>query len=963
MSASASPAAAQPLNFLRSAVNPLTIILAIGFVLRLLLLPSTGFHNDVAAFESWTLSLHTNPPWEFYAKTSFADYPPGYFVVLWVLGGIYGVLTNLHVISTTDPAYFGLRLLVKLPAVVMDLVDAALIYAIVRRFARETIAVTAAACFALNPATMYVSAYWGQVDSVSWGFVLLSLWLALRSSDDPAKSVVRLTWAWIAIAFSILIKPQGALVAIVLVAFAFVPTDAAVRRRRLQGTAIGIGASLVMAFAIAALFHGSFNPVTDFAWLLQRYSYGSAVYPYNTVNAFNLYAIKQSFWQPDTAAIPIFGIELGSTWMWGIVLVLAATALIVARYLQERTDRAFLDAAMLVAFAFFILATRMHERYIYGAFLLVFPLFGFGRRNVWSAIVLSVTMLLNLVYSFAYQTTMETHPPGVDPTNLWGVGSHLIAVVNVGLFFVLGYIYLGGAIAIPGFEPGAESKAQGGASSSIARGVTAATGITTRWWFDPREGLTAMTSRDWLYASAFTIASIVMCLFWLMWPAEKIFDEIYYARAGEEYLKHLEIFEFTHPPLTKLVVTLSMLLWGGLNGWGDMAWGWRFLDVIVGAAMVFVLYLFAKRLLGSTLFAAIAAAMLTFDGFHFVQSRIATPEITVAFFSLAVLYAFYRVWTASGARLATPVDLSKRALIVYAAFLIVGGVLGALVATAAVYTGPHTRGYEFAHAAWVAAFLYVETIFYLAARWFNVRGSRTPKVASYGDGTRVLANGSFMLVDGSTFKAAPKGTTAVLDSVATQRFMPDGRLVYDTPDGSATYSPDGSIATDAGTAGGREMWTWIGILGVLSGCLAASKWNGLFDFFVVWVCVLGVVAQRAWKKPATFGNPFGMPFDVVMGTMMVVAATIYTLCYIPFFTLGHNFLDMVALQTEMYNYHAHLRGDASLCIAVVAVADSRAPDLPISITISARRQMRATRPPVASPKFWRYPILSSGGSG
>jgi dolichyl-phosphate-mannose--protein O-mannosyl transferase len=31
------------------------------------------------------------------------------------------------------------------------------------------------------------------------------------------------------------------------------------------------------------------------------------------------------------------------------------------------------------------------------------------------------------------------------------------------------------------------------------------------------------------------------------------------------------------------------------------------------------------------------------------------------------------------------------------------------------------------------------------------------------------------------------------------------------------------------------------------------------------------------------------------------------LCYIPFFSLGHNFLDMVTLQHEMYAYHADLK--------------------------------------------------------
>ena len=66
-------------------------ILGAGLILRLLFIGSDGFHNDVAAFESWTLTLRDNPPWQFYAKTGFADYPPGYFVVLWVLAKIYAL--------------------------------------------------------------------------------------------------------------------------------------------------------------------------------------------------------------------------------------------------------------------------------------------------------------------------------------------------------------------------------------------------------------------------------------------------------------------------------------------------------------------------------------------------------------------------------------------------------------------------------------------------------------------------------------------------------------------------------------------------------------------------------------------------------------------------------------------------------------------------------------------------------
>ena len=472
---------------------------------------------------------------------------------------------------------------------------------------------------------------------------------------------------------------------------------------------------------MAALFHPSANPVELIGWLFDRYRIGSNVYAYNTVNAFNLYAIKQTFWQSDLPALPLFGIGLGATWMWGVVLVLAASALIVARYLQERTERAFLEAAMLVAFAFFTLATRMHERYIFGAFLLAFPLIAFGRRQIWTAIVLSFTTLLNLVYSFAYQTTMETHPPGVDPTNIWGAGSHAIAAVNVALFFLLGYIYLGGSVSV----------------LEVAEADAASIGARARAWFDPREGIVAMARRDWLYAGLFTVASLVLCLILVRWPAEKIFDEIYYARAGEEYLRHMEIFEFTHPPLTKLVITLSMMLFGGLNGLGDTALGWRFLNVVIGALMVGVLYLFAKRLTGSTLFAAIATGMLLFDGFHYVQARIATPEITVAFFSLTTLYAFYRVWTASAARRALVPALSASTVRIFVAFLLVGACAGVGIATILINVGPHTRGPELRPAAWVVAFLYVEVVFYLAARWVTARQDDARSVASYADGSRV----------------------------------------------------------------------------------------------------------------------------------------------------------------------------------------------------------------------------------
>lgn len=153
-----------------------------------------------------------------------------------------------------------------------------------------------------------------------------------------------------------------------------------------------------------------------------------------------------------------------------------------------------------------------------------------------------------------------------------------------------------------------------------------------------------MTQRDRLYAAGLSLLSFIICgiRYWL--PANRYFDEIYYPRSGMEYLLWRPQYEWTHPPVTKLLIAFSMLLFGGSHGLGNTGWGWRFMNVVVGAITVYLLYVFAKRLTQSTAFAAIAGTLLVFDGFHFTQSRIATPEITVAFFSLFILYAFWRYW-------------------------------------------------------------------------------------------------------------------------------------------------------------------------------------------------------------------------------------------------------------------------------------------------------------------------------
>ena len=210
----------------RSALSETLVLGAIlfaGFLIRLVFIHADGFKNDVGTFESWALTLAEHPMREFYDKAGFADYPPGYFFVLWGVGHAYKFLVH------DDPGYGMLKIFVKLPAILMDLVDGYLIFAIVRRFASVAWAFVAMAFFVFNPAVIFISAYWGQVDSVAAGMTLASL-LLIVNADRSGRNGLSLyvVFAWLTLAYSILIKPPAIVVVPLLLAFPFATRD---RRR------------------------------------------------------------------------------------------------------------------------------------------------------------------------------------------------------------------------------------------------------------------------------------------------------------------------------------------------------------------------------------------------------------------------------------------------------------------------------------------------------------------------------------------------------------------------------------------------------------------------------------------------------------------------------------------------------------------------------------------------------------
>ena len=110
------------------------------------------------------------------------------------------------------------------------------------------------------------------------------------------------------------------------------------------------------------------------------------------------------------------------------------------------------------------------------------------------------------------------------------------------------------------------------------------------------------------------------------------FDELYHGRTALEHIENLTVYEWTHPPLGKLIIALGILIFG-MN-----PFGWRIMGVLFGIGMVPILYLMAKRLLKRTPLAFFATFLFTFDFMHFTQTRIATVDVYGLFFILLMTY-------------------------------------------------------------------------------------------------------------------------------------------------------------------------------------------------------------------------------------------------------------------------------------------------------------------------------------
>jgi len=272
-----------------------------------------------------------------------------------------------------------------------------------------------------NPAFVYISLLWGQVDSVFTAFLVLALWAAVRGA--PVSGSVCLTLALLAKLQAVILVPPLAVLLL---------WPARRQPRRIAAAAV---ASLGTALAVLAPFilAGTFGQVVEV--------FRSAIgfHPVVSKGAYGFWTLLLP--GEDLGALEDSGGVLGMPYkslglgLCGLHYLLALGAMLrawrgesLAGAQGQRLAR-LCSALALMVMAFFLFATQMHERYLYPAV----PLMGLAAALTgrWGAYLgLSAGFLLNLEHVLGatlFARLVRALPP-------WSIAVVLMGVFWGGLF-------------------------------------------------------------------------------------------------------------------------------------------------------------------------------------------------------------------------------------------------------------------------------------------------------------------------------------------------------------------------------------------------------------------------------------------------------------------------------------------------------------------------------------------------
>lgn len=407
------------------------------FLLGLIVRLSIIFYDyswDVNNHMVWAKDFLMRGPQNFYETQSsnvFATLTPNYPPLAIFIFAVMNLLNplihstywwlNLNISFIPSNMIFFLEKLVflaalmKVPAILADLGIAYLVLFFAKKIIpkNKKSQIIAASFILFNPAFIYNSALWGQIDSIPIFFVMLSVYFLLYTKRNTISTIL--------FTLALLIKPT---------ALIFLPVYIIIFIKK-----FGIKKSIINLFIANIIFCLFFLPFTlsPYETYLNKILAAQSL-PFVTNGAYNFWVLITGFKGIKDVTPFLLGIPYRyfSYLIVGLINVFVILHLIKSKRIAED----FFITLFIGAFAAFLFLTKMHERYsmLPLVFLLLFSLKN-TKFNSWF-ILLSIISFINHYRNWAV--------PRIEPVMNIIEGmpfAYIISAINVLIFFYLFWFF------------------------------------------------------------------------------------------------------------------------------------------------------------------------------------------------------------------------------------------------------------------------------------------------------------------------------------------------------------------------------------------------------------------------------------------------------------------------------------------------------------------------------------------
>ena len=397
-----------------------------ALAVRLPLLPTVGSRYDTGLYRQWTVTIHHHGLDEAFSH-GFVDYT-GYLYVLAVIGFLYGLVNPGFGVHDRT-----LHMLIKLPGVLGDLLAAGLLFWLTRRVVEDVLrrreadpgspaarlgpdgaGLLGAAIYLFHPASVRLSAHWGQTDSLITAAMVGMVLAAWRG---------RPLLAWLVLGVGFLVKPHPVVLS---------PLLGLMSLRRGVGT---VAAGVLAAAATVAGGLAYFVLTGNLPWLVKIYKYLFNPTQHISNNAWNVWwpAERWLHAKPQDTLATVAGVEVAYRDV-ATLLVLAALGVLALAFRGHDAVTVLLCASYLI-FIFYMLPAGTLSRYLFPFFALMIPVILVQPRWLAFYIPLSITFFLNI--------SSEVPPDWIGMRLKWNNWiSFPLAAVNLGLFLTFSAVLL-----------------------------------------------------------------------------------------------------------------------------------------------------------------------------------------------------------------------------------------------------------------------------------------------------------------------------------------------------------------------------------------------------------------------------------------------------------------------------------------------------------------------------------------